>query len=374
MSAAEIRENEMSTMSAREVSEHIARLIKGVVKLGLPGNYLPAIMLWGPPGVGKSDAIKQAAVSVERSAGKKVVITDVRLLLYNPVDLRGIPVADAQKQFAIWLKPKVFMMDSGEDVVNILFLDELTAAPQSVQAAAYQITLDRMVGEHRLPENCFVIAAGNRVTDRSVSFKMPKALANRLCHIEVEADFAAWREWAMEHDIDPMVLGFLHYDPESLMKFGSVDSEVAFPTPRSWEMVSNILKIYGSIEEAIPFISGCVGKAAATSLMTWSKVWNQLPSIDDIFAGKAVKLPTRPDLIYALISAMLIYARRKTTTIDQIKNSITCASRIPADYAMVLFKGYFNLEGKCEGDIKNELIKNNEFRQWLNKNGRYMSE
>ena len=83
-------------------------------------------------------------------------------------------------------------MDESENVLNLLFLDEISAAPPSVQAAAYQITLDRMVGEHRLPENCIVIAAGNRVTDKSVVYNMPKALANRLCHFEVAVDAAAW--------------------------------------------------------------------------------------------------------------------------------------------------------------------------------------
>ena len=88
-------------------------------------------------------------------------MTDVRLLLFNPVDLRGIPAANADRTLAVWLKPKIFQMDESENVLNLLFLDEISAAPPSVQAAAYQITLDRMVGEHRLPENCIVIAAGD---------------------------------------------------------------------------------------------------------------------------------------------------------------------------------------------------------------------
>ena len=111
------------------------------------------------------------------AVAEEVNITDVRLLLFNPIDLRGIPVADQRRQFAVWLKPKIFKMNGTEDYVNILLLDEISAAPQSVQAAAYQITLDRKVGEHALPKNCIVIAAGNRVTDKSVAYQMPKALA-----------------------------------------------------------------------------------------------------------------------------------------------------------------------------------------------------
>ena len=143
-------------------------------------------MLWGPPGVGKSQAIRQIAREIEENTGKRVEVTDVRLLLFNPIDLRGIPTSNADKTLAVWLRPQIFQMDDSDDIINILFLDEISAAPQSVQAAAYQITLDRVVGEHRLPDNCIVIAAGNRTTDKSVAFKMPKALANRVLHIEVE--------------------------------------------------------------------------------------------------------------------------------------------------------------------------------------------
>ena len=146
-------------------------------------------MLWGPPGVGKSQAVRQIAKEIGDRTGKRVNVTDVRLLLFNPIDLRGIPTANADKTLAVWLKPQIFQMDASDDIVNILFLDEISAAPQSVQAAAYQITLDRVVGEHKLPDNCIVIAAGNRMTDKSVAFKMPKALANRLMHIDIAGSF-----------------------------------------------------------------------------------------------------------------------------------------------------------------------------------------
>ena len=119
-------------------------------------------MLWGPPGVGKSQGVREIAYEIEKRTGKDVRITDVRLLLFNPVDLRGIPTANADKILAVWLKPQIFQMDASDEVVNILFLDEITAAPTSVQAAAYQITLDRMIGEHRLPENCIIIAAAKK--------------------------------------------------------------------------------------------------------------------------------------------------------------------------------------------------------------------
>lgn len=131
-----------------------------VMERGLAVRTVPSVMLWGPPGVGKSQAVRQLATRIAAHTGRRTAVTEVRLLLFNPIDLRGIPTANADKTLAVWLKPQIFQMDESPDVVNILFLDEITSAPQSVQAAAYQITLDRAVGEHCLPENCIVIAAG----------------------------------------------------------------------------------------------------------------------------------------------------------------------------------------------------------------------
>ena len=117
-----------------------------LINNGKPLTTFPSTMLWGQPGIGKSQAIRQIATYIQEKTHKRVDVTDVRLLLFNPIDLRGIPVADAERQFAVWLRPKIFNMDKSKDVVNILLLDEISAAPQSVQAAAYQITLDRKVG------------------------------------------------------------------------------------------------------------------------------------------------------------------------------------------------------------------------------------
>ena len=148
----------------------LAQSYSALINTGMPLKTFPSVMLWGAPGVGKSQGVRQIAERIQGITGKKVSVTDVRLLLFNPVDLRGIPTANEDRTLAVWLKPKIFQMDPSEEVVNILFLDEISAAPQSVQAAAYQITLDRTVGEHKLPENCIVIAAGNRMSDRSVAY------------------------------------------------------------------------------------------------------------------------------------------------------------------------------------------------------------
>ena len=271
------------SMNVNRIITTLSDAYCAILKAGQPLKLLPSVMLWGPPGVGKSQAIRQLAEEIGKNTGKKAVVTDVRLLLFNPIDLRGIPTANADKTLAIWLKPQIFQMDPSEDVVNILFLDEISAAPQSVQAAAYQITLDRTVGEHKLPDNCIVIAAGNRTTDKSVAFKMPKALANRVLHIEVEGTFTAWKEWAITSGINDKVIGFLSFRNDYLMGFDSSSDDLAFATPRSWEMVSHLLNhINNDVDKMYSLIAGLVGCGVAVEFRTWANIYNTLPAIDDI--------------------------------------------------------------------------------------------
>ncbi|MBQ9850367.1 MAG: AAA family ATPase [Clostridia bacterium] len=341
------------------------------INSGLPVKGLPSTMLWGPSGVGKSQLVQQLKDEIAAKTGKSVTVTDVRLMLYNPIDLRGIPTSNEDKTLAIWLKPKIFDMNPSSETINILFLDEISAAPPSVQAAAYQITLDRTVGEHKLPDNCIVIAAGNRVTDKSVAYKMPKALANRLCHIEIQADFKSWRDWAVKSGINQKVIGFISFKRDSLMDFDAGKDDNAFPTPRSWEMVSNILNtVDDNIETVYSMISGLVGNGTAIEFKTWCGVYNQLPSVKDIFNGKNPPVPKTTDVLYALISTMFDYAKNHSSDLEKIANSIKYAMQLPSDFSVVLLKDYMSIEK----NYKSKLMKIPEFMKWLETKGRLLNE
>ena len=358
------------TMKVGEMVNILSNAYSEIIKKDLPIQTMPSVMLWGPPGVGKSQAVKQIGKELEKSTGKKVNTTDVRLLLFNPIDLRGIPTANADKTLSIWLKPQIFQMDDSDDVINILFLDEISAAPQSVQAAAYQITLDRVVGEHRLPDNCIVLAAGNRTTDKSVAFKMPKALANRLMHIEVEGNFDSWREWAIKSGINDKVVGFLSFKQDRLMGFDAGKEDLAFPTPRVWEMVSNVLNgVSDDIKKVYPLISGLVGSGTAIEFRTWLEVYKDLPSIKDIFEGKNPSVPENTDAMYALISSMTAYAREHQDDVQQIANSIRYVNQLPPDFGSVLMKDYIYLND----DFKMTLMTIPEFCKWTETKGKYMN-
>lgn len=361
---------DVPTLSVGGVVEQLTGLYTAAVINGFDFKAVPPVMLWGPPGIGKSQTVRQLANRLQDNTSKTVNITDVRLLLYNPIDLRGIPTSNEDKTLAVWLKPKVFQMDGSRDVINLLFLDEITAAPQSVQAAAYQITLDRVVGEHRLPDNCLVIAAGNRVTDRSVAYKMPKALANRLLHMEVDVDFASWRKWAVEKGIDERVTGFLSFRQERLMTFDPSNDDRAYATPRSWEMVSNILNSReGRIKDLRPLIAGLIGTGTAEEFVAWEEVFQELPNISDIFHGRKCKVPVRPDALYAVTSAMVSYARENRNDMPLIANSIRYAEKLPPDFTLLVIKDYMHLEK----GYKEKLMALPEVRRWLSTKGELLN-
>ena len=366
----ELKMQVMPELSVAEMCGQLSRAFTSVINQSLPLKLIPSVMLWGPPGVGKSQGVRQLAESIERNTGKKVVVTDVRLLLFNPIDLRGIPTANADKTLAVWLKPKIFQMDDSADIINILFLDEISAAPQSVQAAAYQITLDRTVGEHRLPENCIVIAAGNRVTDKSVAVKMPRALANRLCHFEIRSDFESWKQWALSAGIHSKVIGFLSFNHRAMLSADSGDL-LAYATPRSWEMVSNLLNhVDGDIETVYPMISGCIGSGTALEFRSWCKVYDSLPDIDSIFAGAMPKVPKNTDAMYAISAELTVRAKERRDELSAIANSIRFIATMPPEYSTMILRDYMAFED----DYRLKLLRIPEFSEWMRKNGRLFTD
>ena len=352
-----ITDSGLCAINIDDIVKMLSKAYISLIETNTPFKSFPSVMLWGPPGVGKSQGVRELAHTIEVKTGKKVVITDVRLLLFNPVDLRGIPTANDEKTLAVWLKPKIFQMDEDKNVVNILFLDELSAAPPSVQSAAYQITLDRKIGEHKLPENCIIIAAGNRVTDKSVAYNMPKALANRLCHFEIKGDSNSWHNWAVKNALHEFVVGYLEYNPVGLMRCETNAANLAYPTPRSWEMVSNILNtVSDNVKDVYPMIVGCVGHSAAGSFRTWSELYEQMPAMDSIFNGKDVDIPKANELLIALRSALVSYARKHPEK-ELIDNSINFACKAPWAFRRKLMYDYCFIPQVLSVMRDNEIFK-----------------
>ena len=199
---------------------------------------------------------------------------------------------------------------------------------------------------------------------------MPKALANRLLHIEVEGSFKAWKQWGIRSGIHPKVLGFLSFRQNYLMKFDASSEELAFATPRSWEMVSNILNFVSSdLKEVHHLISGLVGVGVAVEFRNWDNIYNELPSLEDIFDGKMPPVPKGNDALYALTSAMTSYAREHKDSLEKIANSIVYAEKFPPDFSAMLLKDYLYIEK----GYKEKLLKVPSFSRWLATKGRLLN-
>ena len=239
-----------------------------------------------------------------------------------------------------------------------------------MQAAAYQITLDRKVGEHLLPDNCIVLAAGNRITDKSVAYKMPKALANRLLHFNIEPKFKTWKAWAIRNDINPIVIGFLGFKTDALNKFDPDKEDLAFATPRSWEMVSNLLNnVSDNVNEIYPLVRGLVGTGVASEFRTFSNVFHQLPDINEIFAGETFDVPKDPSVVYALCSAMVNYVKNNQDDLRGIANSVEYMRYMPRDFAIMLIQDYQLISDKFASKVR----KMPEFAKLVSDNASFLN-
>ena len=261
------------------------------------GHHTP-VMLWGPPGVGKSDMIRQTG---ERHAAP---VIDIRLSQMEPSDLRGIPFRNGE--FVEWAAPAILPNAERHGDEGILFLDEITSAPPSVSAAAYQLILDRRLGEYQVPKGWAIFAAGNRQGDRGVTYTMPAPLANRFSHFDVDTHLDDWVAWAYAHDLDERVIGFLRFRPELLFDFDPAHNPVAFPSPRSWEFAHRSLQKFGDHAELLQgALQACVGPAAGIELTAFVNSLDKMPDLDDIIAGKPVPVPDEIDLQYAVAAALV---------------------------------------------------------------------
>jgi hypothetical protein len=174
--------------------------------------------------------------------------------------------------------------------VVVLFLDEMNSAAPSIQAAAYQLILNRRIGKYKLPDNVVVIAAGNRESDKGVTYRMPAPLANRFVHLEMRVDLAAWETWAVNNKIHKDVVGYVGFAKQDLYDFDPRSSSRSFATPRSWSFVSDLLKDDDIDDQTLTtLIAGAVGEGLAIKFMAHRKVAKQMPNPTDILEGKVTK-------------------------------------------------------------------------------------
>ena len=260
------------------------------------------LFLWGPPGIGKSELVADIAAEL----GGHMI--DLRLGQMEPTDIRGIPFYNKESGKMDWAEPVDLPTAefASQYPIVVLFLDEMNSAAPSVQAAAYQLILNRRVGKYFLPENVVLVAAGNRESDKGVTYRMPTPLANRFIHQEMRVDFASYQEWAIKNNIHKDVVGYLTFAKQDLYDFDAKSASRAFATPRSWTFVSQLLEDEDGDDDTIMnLIAGTVGEGLAVKFMAHRKVAGRMPRPEDILSGKEKDLNVKEvSAMYSLVISM----------------------------------------------------------------------
>ncbi len=302
-------------MRANEINSSVTAMIKAQIPT----------FVWGPPGIGKSSIVKQIA----ETNGYEFI--DLRLSLMDPTDLKGIPFYDKDEHQALWAPPS-FLPRSGE---GILFLDELNSAPPAVQASAYQLILDRKVGEYTLPEGWAIVAAGNREGDRGVVYRMPSPLANRFVHLEMDVSVEDWRDWAYESGVDERVIAYIGYKSDDLFSFDPTKNEKSFATPRSWEFVSSVLRSGMDEKLLLETIGGAIGKERAVRFLSFAKVMHKLPNIEAILESGQGSYPEEVDVLHALATG-LVMAVRQNPSAERMDNLLNYTLELQSEFSVMV--------------------------------------
>lgn len=295
----------------------VSLAIQNCVAMGKP------LMVWGPPGVGKSDSVRQAAKALG------IALIDFRAALRDAVDIMGLPYTTGSD-----MRVTNYAMPAGlpHDPLSkgILFLDEINSAPAQTQAALYQLVLDRRVGDYVLPDGWQIVAAGNRQNDRGVTHRMPDPLVDRFIHVDYTPDLNDWCNWALGAGVRAEVLAFMRFRPALLHAHDTKRECHAFATPRGWADVSQILGLNTLIEREL--IVGRVGDGAAGEFCAFLGLFRNMISPDQVLLNPlTAEVPSNAGILYALAEAL---ARRAT---DKNFDAVMAyANRMPKEYAQAL--------------------------------------
>lgn len=285
-----------------------------------------SVMLWGPPGIGKSEAVAQVG------AKTNVPVLDLRLSQIEPIDLRGIPVTDEKTKTTTYYTPSYMPQDMESE--GILFLDEINQGDQSTKAASYQLVLDRKLGEYTLPPGWRVIAAGNRAKDKALTGKLGTALTSRLVHGYVEPELQDFVTYAVGENFHESVPAFLNFQPEFLHKMDHKTPDTPFPTPRTWKYVSDIIHAHpNDTTLRTNLVKGAVGDGAGIVFLGYMDIYDRVPEWSDIIGDpESIVLNwDQMDYIYAL-AMKTVY----NVSLVDIDDAMVFIERFPEEYQVMI--------------------------------------
>lgn len=334
---------------------------------------LPPILVHGSPGIGKSSIVR--SIAEERG----IDFIDVRLSTMEPCDIRGLPVPDREKNCMDWFVNGMWPRDPKGK--GIIFIDELTSADRALQVAAYELVLDRRLGKlYSVPDGYLIVAAGNLTTDKAVAMAMSSALANRFTHVELRDDAEAWLAYARANDFHPSVIGFISYKNGMLFNMEGENLSRGWPSPRSWERVSQMCKIYSGSTETLlrKIVYGTVGNGAGVEFMEFYKLNAQFDNVLEYMVDpkKDVKklISDKADRNYALCSTMnylLWKGKDPEDQKDRIDGFYRICMELPADFATMSLTAAMMAKTPAERKSRCDMLtKNAMFPKWREKFGK----
>lgn len=341
----------MYTITPKEAFTEVTK----VISVGLTP------LLTSSPGVGKSAIVAQIA----KQYNLKMI--DLRLSQCMPEDLNGLPMRQGNK--ATFTPYDMFPLEN-EDIPEgfdgwMLFLDELTSATKPVQAAAYKLILDRMVGSFKLHPNVAIVAAGNKITDKAVVHQMSTALQSRVVHYEMETNAKDFLNYAMTSDIDYRITGFISFQPHKVMDFRPDHQDKTFACPRTWEFLSRLIKGEDVSPAIAPRIAGTVGQGAAVEFIAFAQEYDRIPKFRDIMNDpKGAMVPAEASTKYATISMLI-----ENTNATNMADVITYLSRFPIEIQVIFCRGI----GARHPTLRSGLGSNSAFDQYMLKMVRYLN-
>ena len=358
----------METVTTKELEDIVKTQISAVAGDPSLAAALPPIMVWGAPGLGKSSVLR--GIAEELGIG----FIDVRLAQREPVDSRGLPVPG--EDGVRWLVSSEWPRDPSSR--GIILFDEITAADRSLQVAAYEFILDRRLGTlYSVPDGWFICAAGNRTEDRAVATGMSSALSNRFLHVELTGDVESWTVWARRHNVAPQVIGFLRYRPELLFHQEGENLERGWPSPRAWERVSHILRLFRDADPSIlrKAVYGLVGDRAGVEFMAFLELGVDSNGVLEMMYDpkETPDIPTTADRRYALCSAMTYELWRGRTPEDaaqRMDGFFRISLALPSDFAsMAMIDAMSGADKDEEAAHAAALFRHPMYKAWAERHG-----
>ena len=327
-------------------AQKMRQAIEKFLQMQREGKNPPPSMIWGAPGTGKSYIVREIA---EKAS---IGFVDVRLAQREPVDMRGLPVPDSARKCVEWYVSGEWPRESGNG--GIIFFDEITAADRMNQAAAYELILDRKLGDlYRVPDSWYIYAAGNRASDKAVATAMSSALANRFLHFNLEPDVESWCAWAEGQGIHPAIIGFLKFKTELLHALPDDEAcQQGWPSPRSWERVDTIIRNFAA-DDLLALVSGLVGEAAAIQFLGFMKSAKAFDvDVRRAMLGKGkITFPRESDQLYAWCCSaanLLLGGQQQAESSDLLDGFARILGQVSSDFAQMMLQM-----------VRKELLPNN---------------